>query len=80
MLIREAKKLASIPGVEDLSAGKSIKSDRDIVDDSFTFGISMKFKNVEEMNAYLKHDRHVNYVKNILKPRTLRITVYDFEN
>ena len=52
VIINETKKLNSIPGVSGFSVGKSIKSNRDIVDDSFTFAVSMKFKNMKEMNTY----------------------------
>ena len=78
MVLRETKQLESIPGVQEFSVGRAIQSDRDVVDDSFTFAIAMKFRNLEEMEAYLQHDIHVRYVQDILKQRASRITVYDF--
>lgn len=78
MVIRETKQLEFIPGVQEFYIGRAIQSDRDIVDDSFTFAISMKFRNVAEMETYLQHEVHVRYVQDILKPRASRITVHDF--
>ena len=78
MVVNEAKKLVSIPGVSDFSVGKAIESERAIVDDSFTFAISMKFRNLETMNQYLTHKIHTDFVEKILKPRIDKIKVYDF--
>lgn len=78
MVINEANKLASIPGVSDFSVGKAIESERAIVDDSFTFAVSMKFTNSEAMKQYLNHRIHVDFVENILKPRLAKVIVYDF--
>ena len=77
-VIRETRKLQSIPGLLGLHVGKSIASTRVIVDDSFTFAVSMKFSSMEDMNAYLTHDQHVDFVNNVLKPKLKKIVVYDF--
>lgn len=78
MVLSETEKLSLIPGVTDFEVGTAIKSEREIVDDSFTFAISMKFKNVEEMQTYLASPEHVSYVNSILKPRLKKVVVYDF--
>ena len=83
VLVRESKKLATIPGVMDLNVGKPISSERDIVDDSFTLALTMTFKNPQQMNAYLTHERHVKFVVTFLIPLAQRqvkqntdITIY----
>ena len=77
-VIEETRKLQSIPGLLELHVGTSIGSDRVIVDDSFTFAVSMKFNSVEDMKAYLTHEKHVAFVNNVLKPKLDKIVVYDF--
>ncbi len=78
IIINEAKKLTSIPLILDFSIGRAIESERSIVDDSFTFAVLMKFKNKEDMNKYLNHKIHVDFVNEVLKPKVSKIVVYDF--
>lgn len=77
-VMEETRRLQSIPGLLELHVGKSIDGDRAIVDDSFTFAVSMKFNSVEDMKAYLSHEKHVEFVNNVLKPKLSKIVVYDF--
>lgn len=76
-LITETQKLDRIPGVEKLSVGRPVHSERTIVDDSFTFGITMEFESVEAMNAYLKHPAHTQFVTEKIKPLLVKLLVYD---
>ena len=76
-LIDETQKLDEIPGVEKLTVGKPIQSDRPIVDDSFSFGMTMEFKSVEKMNAYLSNKRHTSFVTEKIKPHLVKLVVYD---
>jgi len=80
LLIKEIKKLNSIPGIVDLQVGRSIDSEREIVDDSFSIAITMKFNSIIGMKSYLSHKDHVKFVNEILKPKLTKIVVYDFEN
>ena len=79
-LLYASDRLRSIPGVLDIRFGESIASDRDIVDDSFDVGIYFYFKDVEAMNAYLRHPVHISVVEQRIKPLVNRITVHDFEH
>ncbi len=76
-LIIETKKLDEIPGVETLTVGRPVPSERPIVDDSFSFGITMTFASEETMNAYLSDERHTSFVGTHIKPRLAKLIVYD---
>jgi hypothetical protein len=76
-IIDNTKQLSKINYVKSMKVGRAISSTRKIVDDSFTFGIVMKFADIESMNKYLVDDNHVNYVKQ-LKPMIKKLLVYDF--
>lgn len=71
--------LKEIPGIMDLYVGKPVSSERPIVDDSFTFGITMTFADAESMNHYLADKRHTSFVAQNIKPRLNRIIVYDIQ-
>ena len=68
---------AEIQGIQHLSVGQVVPSDRDIVDDSFDVGFVMRFANKDDMTAYEKHAVHVNTVKEKLLPLAKKILVYD---
>lgn len=77
-IIEGSRELKAIPGIRDLQVGKAIPSERPIVDDSFSFGILMRFDSVAEMNAYLTDPRHVRFVDTRVKPYLEKLVVYDF--
>lgn len=77
-IIEESKALKSIGGIQSLNIGTAIASERKIVDDSFSLGLHMRFANLKDMNHYLKHPRHVDFVDNFIKPKLEKILVYDF--
>lgn len=79
-LIAETKALGQIDGIEELTAGRPIPSDRPIVDDSFSFGITMTFSTKEMMNSYLKDERHTSFVSEKIKPQLEKLLVYDIES
>ena len=72
--------LAGIPGVLELRSGAAVPSERSIVDDSFDIGLTMRFADIETMNAYLAHPDHVAYVETFIKPYAARILVYDIQD
>ena len=74
-----SNQLKEIPYIQEMRIGKSIPSDRTIVDDSFDVGLYMIFANQEDMQRYLVHPDHKNAVKTVLKPLASKIQVYDFE-
>ncbi|MFK7814924.1 MAG: Dabb family protein [Gammaproteobacteria bacterium] len=76
-VIDTSNQLKEIPVVQELRVGKSISSDRKIVDDSFDVGIYMKFHSASDMEDYLVHEKHKQAVKTVLKPLANKILVYD---
>lgn len=77
-IISQTQPLANIQWVKKMKIGKPINSHRKIVDDSFSFGIIMEFENKMDMNQYLTHKSHIDYVNNLLKPALSKVVVYDF--
>lgn len=77
-VIETSRELAAIPGVMDLRVGPALPSEREVVDDSFDVGISMSFRNHEDMENYRNHEEHVRRLKEVLLPLCKNIRVYDF--
>lgn len=78
-IIDATYQLKKIPEIKQLRVGKSVPSDRKIVDDSFDVGLYMTFSNTEDMHAYLEAPKHKEVVMTVLKPLASKIQVYDFE-
>jgi hypothetical protein len=74
----ETLKLRAIPQVLSLETGQAIKSNREIVDDSFDLGITVTFRSVEDMKKYLVAPRHTKFVDTWLTGRLDKMQVYDF--
>ena len=72
--------LSDIPGIQEIRVGKSVESEREIVDDSFDVALYMIFNTREDLQRYLVHSKHVETVKTILQPLARKILVYDFED
>ena len=79
-IIEESQVLKNIPGIIDFKVGPVVESQRNIVDDSFDIALLMSFKSKSEMDTYIKHPTHQNFVKEKLKPNLKKVVVYDFEN
>lgn len=77
-LMEKTRGLAAIETVRDLHVGRAVPSERPIVDDSFSFGITFTFSNREDMQRYLVHPLHINYVEKLLKPHLEKVIVYDY--
>ena len=77
-ILNESGNLKQIPTLKKLSFGNAIPSNRDIVDDSFDIGLLMIFESKEDMDTYIHHPIHKNFVKNTLKPYLEKVIVYDF--
>jgi len=78
-VITATKELEQIPEIQELQVGKSIPSDRPIVDDSFDVGLTMIFDSQQSLERYLVHPKHKAAVKSVLRPLTSKILVYDFQ-
>jgi len=79
-IINESRRLREISELQQLRVGKSIPSDRKVVDDSFDIGLYMTFNNQEDMQRYLIHPEHKDVVNTVLKPLVSEIKVYDFKS
>lgn len=78
-VIDVSNQLKEIPYIQEMRVGKSIPSDRKIVDDSFDVGLYMVFDSKAAMQRYLLHPDHKNAVKTVLMPLASKILVYDFD-
>ena len=78
-IIEISNQLKEIPELQEMRVGRSIPSDRKIVDDSFDVGLYMTFVDQENMQRYLVHPKHKEAVKTVLKPLASKIIVYDFD-
>ena len=76
-VMKKSQKLKSIPQLQALNVGKAISSDRKIVDDTFTLGFHLSFANQTDLNTYIQHPDHIQFVEQ-LKPNIKKIIVYDF--
>ena len=79
-VIEATASLKDIPGVEEIRVGKSIPSDRLIVDDSFDIALYIVFDSNDDLERYLVHPKHVEVVKIILHPLAKKVLVYDFKD
>lgn len=77
-IIEKSRVLETLEVVKAVKIGRPVTSNRDVVDDSFTFAISVSFKNAADMKAYSIDETHLNYVKTVLKPSLEKILIYDF--
>jgi hypothetical protein len=77
-IMSESQALAKIERIKELHIGKAIASERPIVDDSFDFGVYMRFDSVADMNTYLADPRHIQFVETSVKPHLQKLLVYDF--
>ncbi|HAL71760.1 MAG TPA: hypothetical protein DCP71_08325 [Verrucomicrobiales bacterium] len=65
-----------IPGIQHLSVGTPLASERPVVDDSFDVGLVMRFATPADLAVYEKHPAHVKAVNEILKPKAKNLLVY----
>ena len=77
-IVNATQKLKEIDEIKELRIGRSIPSNRKIVDDSFDIGLYMIFDNEEAMQRYLVHPKHKSAVKMIIMPLARQIRVYDY--
>ncbi len=79
-LIRESKKLRTIPGVVDISAGIAVPSTRPVVDSSYDVALVVTFRNQQALNRYLADPRHQLLLKNTIRPTVDHYKVYDIDD
>src|SRR5436309_2005981 len=78
-IIDETEKLAKIPGVMSISAGRAVPSTRPVVDSSFDVGIVITFKDEAALHAYETNPIHVRARDEVLRPLAGKLVVYDIK-
>jgi Stress responsive A/B Barrel Domain len=77
-LLQANERLREIPQVQSLQTGTARKSERKMVDDSFDFGNAMTFNSKQDMQDYLVHPIHVEFIDTYIKGKAEKVTVFDF--
>ncbi len=71
--------LSKIPTVEQLFVGTPANTEkRPVIDNSYTFGIIVVFKDIEAHNVYQEHSIHKNFLLEFSSYWN-KVIVYDFE-
>lgn len=66
-----------IPGFVSFSVGAPLQSGGDAVDDTFTVGLVMRFRDVAALRAYEANPVHVQAVQELLVPSAAKFVIYD---
>ena len=77
--IEAVKNLKEIEQVQSVSVGTKLESIEPVADNSFDISFIITFKNNDDLKVYLDHPKHVEAVKNVLKPALAKVVVYDFQ-
>jgi hypothetical protein len=72
--------LKSIPGVLQFHAGKMVRSERAVVDQTYQVALNVMFQDKKTQDAYQVHPSHLEFVEKVFKPNCARVVVYDFED
>lgn len=75
--VRITKSFADLPGVLSHDVGEVLPGERKVVDSSFDVAAVIRFKDKASLMAYLKHPKHKEAVKKLLKPLVKKLVVYD---
>ena len=78
-IIANADVLNTIPGLQSFHIGKMIPSERDVVDKSYDFAFNMTFNSQKDLDAYISHSIHQEFVRINIEPNIKQIKVYDFK-
>ncbi len=70
------KLMEDIDEIKTYYVGKPAMTPREIVDNSFSYFITMTFDNTADMNAYLENPLHIAFVKS-QKPNWEKVKIYD---
>ena len=66
-----------IPGFVSFSVGTPLPSERDVVDDSFSVALVMRFRDAAALRDYEAHPVHVLAVQELLVPNAAKFLIYD---
>lgn len=57
------QQLIQVPQIQSSHIGTPVESDREVVDDSFTYSYMAFFRNQEDQNAYQTHPIHLKFIE-----------------
>jgi hypothetical protein len=73
------KYLRPITLANSFHVGRMVKSQRDVVDQSYQVALNIQFEDKQAEEAYQVHPLHLEFVEKAFKPNCSRVVVYDFE-
>jgi hypothetical protein len=68
-----------VPGVRLFHVGKMVKSDREVVEQSYQVALNLTFDTKKDQDDYQVHPSHIEFVEKVFKPNCARVVVYDFK-
>jgi len=71
--------LVKVPQIQSYHIGTPVNSQREVVDDSFTYSYMAFFKNAEDQNIYQTHPIHLKFVEDC-QHLWDKVVVYDAMN
>ena len=77
-ILNAALSLNEIPGLISFDLGKMISSERDVVDKTYDFAFNMTFSSKQDLDSYICHEIHEDFVNKHVKPNIEKIKVFDF--
>ena len=75
----ELNKLTRDPEIQQRRVGKPASTNRDVIDSSYDFGVSLCFKNLDSHNRYQVGDVHQEFLKQC-QDLWERVQVYDMDD
>ncbi len=76
-LVAAVERLRKIAVIDEIAHGKALASERPVVDDSFDLGLLVRFPDAAALHSYEIDPLHQKEVKDVLRPLTRKIQVYD---
>ena len=79
-LVEKSRELAAdIPQIRSFRWGTAVPSNRSIVDDTFDLALVLNFADRTALDTYENHPDHNRAAKEVLRPITRKVVVYDIE-
>ena len=77
-IITASRELAAVPGVREVRAGRVVKGQRAVVEDSYDVALMLRFDDEAALAAYIEHPLHKALVRQHIAPLMARYQVMDF--
>ena len=76
--VKGIKMLAALPSVRNSFIGKPAKTDRPIIDRTYSYGLTVVFDDLAGHDAYQIHPDHLKFIEKN-KAKWAKVKIYDFE-